>query len=277
MPGHNSNVTLGNPEGRPRPAGFSHAAIAGSVVTIAGQVPDGETVATGDFAAQFVSALDAVVEALDSVDAAPADLVHLRIYVTDLGAYTCAREALADPYRERLGGHYPPSTLVQVAGLLDGALVEIEALAVRGSAPRESGSAAASAAPAAADGAVATLRMRLAPSDARYAGGLIPGSKAMELFADLETELSLLEGGDEGLCVAYDMVEFHAPLYVGDFVEGTARVVSKGRTSRRIEAEIHKVLGSDEHGLAVTYDQPVLAARASATIVVGRTASQARG
>jgi acyl-CoA hydrolase len=118
----------------------------------------------------------------------------------------------------------------------------------------------------------ASLRVRLSPGDARYAGGLVAGSKAMELFADLETEIALREGGDEGLCRAYDMVEFLAPLRVGDFVEATARVVERGRTSRRIYAEVHKVLTVDEHGRNVPLPEPVLAVRASATIVVGTSA-----
>ena len=117
----------------------------------------------------------------------------------------------------------------------------------------------------------ASLRLRLAPSDGRYAGGLVAGSKAMELFADLETEIALREGGDEGLCVAYDMVEFLAPLRVGDYVEASARVVERGRTSRRIQAEVHKVLTVDEKGRNVPLEAPVLAARASVTIVVGQT------
>ena len=79
----------------------------------------------------------------------------------------------------------------------------------------------------------AMLRLRLAPDDARYSGGLVPGSKAMEIFADLETELALREGGDEGLCAAYHGVEFLAPLRVGDFVHGVAWVESRGRRSER--------------------------------------------
>jgi 3-aminobutyryl-CoA ammonia-lyase len=118
----------------------------------------------------------------------------------------------------------------------------------------------------------ASLRLRLGPGDARYAGGLVAGAKVMELFGDLETELCLREGGDEGLCAAYHTVEFLAPLHVGDFVEAHAEVVARGRSSRRIEAKVFKVLGSDEDGLAVVYDEPILAARASATIVVGRAA-----
>jgi 3-aminobutyryl-CoA ammonia-lyase len=99
----------------------------------------------------------------------------------------------------------------------------------------------------------------------------VPGSKAMELFGDLETEIALREGGDEGLCVAYDMVEFHTPLRVGDFVEASAWVVSRGNTSRRLYAEIVKVLAVDERGIVASPDEPALAARASVTIVVGRT------
>ncbi len=117
----------------------------------------------------------------------------------------------------------------------------------------------------------ALIRLRLAPSDARYAGGLVAGSKAMEIFADLETELALREGGDEGLCVAYDSVVFSAPLRVGDFVEGVARVVSRGNTSRRIEARLYKVLSVDENGVQVKLAEPVLAATATVTIVVGQT------
>ncbi|MCQ8835603.1 hotdog domain-containing protein [Streptomyces malaysiensis] len=112
------------------------------------------------------------------------------------------------------------------------------------------------------------IRLRLAPSDARYAGGLVPGSKAMEIFADLETELALREGGDEGLCAAYESVQFTAPLRVGDFVEGVARVVESGRRSRRIEARIYKVLGVDDRGARIHLPEPVLAATAIATIVV---------
>src|SRR3954452_15615056 len=117
----------------------------------------------------------------------------------------------------------------------------------------------------------ATLRLRLGPADARYAEGLVPGSKAMELFGDLETEVALREGGDEGLCAGYDMVEFLAPLHAGDYVEASARVVERGRTSRRLHLELFKVRAVDERGRDASPPEPVLAARASVTIVVGRT------
>lgn len=115
----------------------------------------------------------------------------------------------------------------------------------------------------------ATLRLRFAPSDARYGNGLIAGAKVMEIFGDLETEIAIREGGDEGLCVAYDLVEFLEPLFVGDFVEGRAEVLSSGNTSRKLGLELHRVIAGSPDGTGTPLDPPVLAARATATIVVG--------
>src|SRR4051794_41864247 len=100
------------------------------------------------------------------------------------------------------------------------------------------------------------IRLRLGPGDARYAGGLVAGAKAMEIFGDLETEIALREGGDEGLCAGYDMVEFLAPLRVGDYVEGRARVVSRGRSSRRLYAELLKVRAVAAPGRAASPERP---------------------
>lgn len=248
-----------------RRSGYHDGAVGGGVLALAGQTADRAVVeAGGGFIPEFESALDNVVAALREAGGAPSDVLHLRVFVTDLNAYVAARGDLGEAFRSRLDGHYPAMTLVEVSGLLSGGQVEIDGLAV---AP-----APAPAEPGASDGETdAVIRLRLAPSDARYAGRLCAGSKAMEIFADLETELALREGGDEGLCVAYDLVEFLAPLRVGDFVEGRARVVSRGRSSRRIAAEVYKVLEVDEAGILLPQDEPVLAARASVTIVVGRT------
>ena len=130
--------------------------------------------------------------------------------------------------------------------------------------------------PVSADGAASALiRVRLAPSDARYAGGLCAGSKALELFADLETEIALREGGDEGLCAGYERIDFLAPLYVGDFVEARAWVVERGNRSRKLDAELHKLISVDENGVGQVHEPPVLAVRARVTIVVGTQGARA--
>jgi 3-aminobutyryl-CoA ammonia-lyase len=217
------------------------------VVALAGQRAAEDVIAAGDFAAELEAALGKLTAL-----AGDADLLQIRVFVTDMTAYVAARP--------RLGG-LPATSVIEVGALLDGARVEVEGLA----------SARPAAPPSAAAEEDAVIRLRLAPADARYARGLAAGSKAMEIFADLETEIALHEGGDEGLCVAYDMVEFLAPLRSGDFVEGRARVVDRGRSSRRITAEIHKLIEVDDDGILLPSDGPVLAARASVTIVVGRT------
>jgi len=221
--------------------------VSGSPQHLAGQRAGADVIAAGDFVAEFESALAKL-----AAQAGDAELLQLRIFVTDMEAYVAARPRLGD---------LPAASVIEVGALLDGARVEIEGLA--------STRPAAPAPPAGEQDAV--IRLRLAPADARYARGLAAGSKAMEIFADLETELALREGGDEGLCVGYDMVEFLAPLRSGDFVEGRARVVERGRSSRRIAAEIHKLMEVDDDGILVPSEGPVLAARASVTIVVGRT------
>ncbi|MGD9737363.1 MAG: Rid family hydrolase [Solirubrobacterales bacterium] len=247
-----------------RESGYNLAAAGGELIALAGQTAEPSVIESGaGFVAEFDSALERLLAALAVAGGSPADLLQIRVHVTDLKAYVDARAELGQRYRERLTGHYPASTLVEVTGLLGGAQVELEGLATGASAPSPVPGAAA-------EEGDAVIRLRLAPADARYSGGLAAGSKAMEIFADLETELALREGGDEGLCVAYDMVEFLVPLRVGDFVEGRARVVSRGRTSRRVAAELYKVVEVDADGVLVAAE-PQLAARASATIVVGGT------
>jgi enamine deaminase RidA (YjgF/YER057c/UK114 family)/acyl-CoA hydrolase len=241
------------------------------VIALAGQTAADDVIAaSAGFVAEFDSALSRLVAALEEAGGRPSELLHVRIFVVDMDAYVDARRELGDSYRRRLGDHFPASTLVEVSALLGGAQVELDGLATRRSAPRLAPKFESS------DGvADAVIRLRLAPSDARFAGEIVSGSKSMEIFADLETELALREGGDEGLCVAYDMVEFLVALHVGDFVEGRARVVDRGRTSRRVAAEIYKILEVDNKGILQPTESPILAARASATIVVGRAGRHA--
>ena len=45
----------------------------------------------------------------------------------------------------------------------------------------------------------------------------------VHLFGDVATELLIMHDGDEGLFVAYDNVEFLAPVYAGDYIEAVDR------------------------------------------------------
>ena len=69
----------------------------------------------------------------------------------------------------------------------------------------------------------AMIRMRMSKTDAHYGGDLVDGARILQLFGDVATELLIRRDGDEGLFVAYDAVEFTAPVYAGDFIEEIGR------------------------------------------------------
>ena len=78
--------------------------------------------------------------------------------------------------------------------------------------------------------------------DVHYAGNLVDGARILNIFGDLATELTILYDGDEGLLRAYDNVEFLAPVYGGDFIEATGKIIEVGKTSRKITFEAYKVI-----------------------------------
>lgn len=118
----------------------------------------------------------------------------------------------------------------------------------------------------------AFLRVRMSAQDAHYGGDLVAGAKMMSLFGDLATELAIKSDSDEGLLRVYDKVEFLAPVYAGDFIEATGRIVSVGNTSRRIECEARKVIAASrdpaEPSAAYVLDEPIVVARAAGVTVV---------
>jgi 3-aminobutyryl-CoA ammonia-lyase len=117
----------------------------------------------------------------------------------------------------------------------------------------------------------ASIRRRLGSEDAHYGGNLVAGAKQLEIIGDLITELAMRYDGDEGLFRAYDSVEFLAPLYAGDWVEATGRIVRVGQTSRTCEFEVWKVGGARpdiSESAAEFLDEPILTCRAVGTTVV---------
>ena len=115
-----------------------------------------------------------------------------------------------------------------------------------------------------------TIRVRMSAHDAHYGGNLVDGAKMLELFGDVATELLIRRDGDEGLFCAYDMVEFKAPVYAGDFIEATGEIVKEGNTSRKMVFEARKVITARpdiSDSAAEVLSDPVLVCRASGTCV----------
>jgi 3-aminobutyryl-CoA ammonia-lyase len=117
----------------------------------------------------------------------------------------------------------------------------------------------------------AHIRLRLGQEDAHYGGNLVAGATQLRIVGDLITELAMRYDGDEGLFRAYESVEFLAPLYAGDWIDATGRIVSAGRTSRRCEFEVWKIgaARTDVSDSAAEFlDEPILTLKAMGTTVV---------
>lgn len=123
------------PRGWAEPSGYTNGVVAsGRYVVLAGQIgwnPATSTFETDDFAEQARQALSNIAELLKEAGAEPSHLVRLTWYITDRAEYVAARRETGRAYRETLGRHYPPMSVVVVSGLIEErAKVEIEATAV---------------------------------------------------------------------------------------------------------------------------------------------------
>jgi acyl-CoA hydrolase len=116
------------------------------------------------------------------------------------------------------------------------------------------------------------IRVRMSAHEAHYAGNLVDGARMLQLFGDVATELLIRSDGDEGLFVAYDQVEFLAPVRAGDYIEAVGRMVSMGRSSRKMVFEARKVISAvhvaGQPSACDVLPEPVVVCRASGTCVV---------
>ena len=114
------------------------------------------------------------------------------------------------------------------------------------------------------------IRVRMSCHDAHYGGNLVEGAHMLQLFGDVATELLIQRDVDEGLFKAYDMVEFIAPVYAGDFIEAVGEIVSEGNTSRKMVFEARKVIvprPDISDSAADVLEEPIVVCRASGTCV----------
>ncbi len=123
------------PSGWKRPSGYSNAISAtGRMVMIAGQIgwdPVTAEFRSDDFVTQVSQALRNIVVILEAAGARPEHLVRLTWFITDRDKYMNCRKEIGAVYRETIGAHFPPMSVVVVSALIEKrAKVEIEATAI---------------------------------------------------------------------------------------------------------------------------------------------------
>lgn len=123
------------PEAWSKPRGFSHGVAfsgPGQWLVLAGQTGtnDKGEYDSDDMAVQIGAALKRIVTLLAEAGAGPEHIVRLTWYLTSRAEYEAAGADIAAAWRETLGRHFPPSTLLYIGGLVDPrAKVEIEVTA----------------------------------------------------------------------------------------------------------------------------------------------------
>lgn len=115
------------------------------------------------------------------------------------------------------------------------------------------------------------IRLRMSMADAHYGGNLVDGAKMLQLFGDVATELLITHDGDEGLFVAYENVQFTAPVYAGDYIEAVGEIVEVGNSSRKMKFEARKVIAPRpdiSDSACDVLEEPIVVCRAEGTCVV---------
>lgn len=115
--------------------------------------------------------------------------------------------------------------------------------------------------------------------DAHYAGGLVDGSYSLQMFGDLATELCITLDRDEGLFASYQDVQFIAPIYGGDIIEGRATLVAKGRRSRHFEFQCvvsARNSNTGQSSASELLDPPIVAVTARGTVVIADRAQESK-
>ncbi len=131
-----TTLTLLDPDGLPRPRGFSHGMMAhagGRLLFVAGQIGCDENGAlvSSDLVEQFERALSNVLAVVRAAGGDAASVARITIYVTDAVLYRAHLKGLGQAWRRVMGRHYPAMALLEVKGLFEpSARIELEATAV---------------------------------------------------------------------------------------------------------------------------------------------------
>lgn len=111
-----------NPPGTPQGLPFSNGIQAGNTLYVAGT----QSNARGDIKAETRGALENIRKIVEAAGFSMADVVSVNVYLADVKDFAAMNEV----YKTFFPDPKPTRTTVQVAGLVNGARIEISAIAV---------------------------------------------------------------------------------------------------------------------------------------------------
>lgn len=114
--------------------GYANGVVAeGKLVVLGGQIGWNaqQEFESEEYIDQFRQTLENIKTLLKEAGAGPEHLVRLTWFITDRDAYLGSQKEMGAVYRDVIGRHYPPMSVVQVVKLVESrAKIEIEATAV---------------------------------------------------------------------------------------------------------------------------------------------------
>lgn len=114
--------------------GYANGVVAeGKLIVLGGQIGWNaqQEFESEEFVDQFRQTLVNIKTLLREAGAGPEHLVRLTWFITDRDAYLGSQKEMGAVYRDVIGRHYPPMSVVQVVQLVESrAKIEIEATAV---------------------------------------------------------------------------------------------------------------------------------------------------
>ena len=133
-------------------------------------------------------------------------------------------------------------------------------------------------------------KLMMSYAQGHYVNNLVNGSRILDFFGDVATELMVRCDGDLSLFLGYDEIRFTAPVHVGDFMEYHGWIEEKGNTSYKLKFEAYKVITMPDdfkiksnfldavsgepnmtglkQSAALVCDPPILCGYASGTLVI---------
>lgn len=85
------------------------------------------------------------------------------------------------------------------------------------------------------------LSYKMTTADANNPEGVVPFGRQFDFYGDVETELMILNDGDESLCLGYTDLKLYEDIYVGDQIDFKAEMTKIGATSRACRVTTYKV------------------------------------